>query len=98
MLEIKGIFLTGKVKKIRDSEVLTIINREKDNMTGEYNKAYYQMWLNDKVKELLGYSILNKINDDNSFALLEIEGYLKVVNNNNYTNLTIIPISINEKR
>lgn len=97
MLEIKGTFSTGEAKQAGKNLILNIINSEKNKDTGEYDKTYYQMWLTDKTKNLLGYNVLKRI-ENQEFCLIEIEGLLKVTKNGNYTNLTIIPQKIVEKR
>lgn len=93
MLEIKGLFTTGKIKGVGTGEVLTIVNSTK-NKDGNYEKTYYQMWLNEKTLNMLTRDQVNKIYDGNQYLILNIEGYLNVTKNNNFTNLTIIPTNI----
>lgn len=95
MLEIIGRFSTGQIKNVGNSQIMTLVNSDKDK-DGVYQKIYYQMFLNEKSKAMFSDQMKQKIKNPDQFLIIDLEGYLKVSYNNNYTNLTIIPTKIKE--
>lgn len=98
MLKINGVFHTGKVKETdKGTKYLTISNVNKDKK-GNKTYTYYTLWLNEKASKLFSNDIKRKIAKDG--AIVCIDGYLHVninkTQNNNYTNLTIIPLEVKE--
>ncbi|MFA5397877.1 MAG: hypothetical protein WC346_17840 [Methanogenium sp.] len=89
MLEIKGLFKCTEIKEISGKKVLTLVNSEKDK-DGKFTNTYYQVWVNDKVSNMVNAELKKEITK----ILINIEGYLKVSKNGNYTNLTIYPNKI----
>lgn len=95
MLRIEGRFSCGQIKNVGNSQIMTLVNSDKDK-DGNYQKAYYQMFLNDKTKSMFSNQMKQKIKNPDQFLLIDLQGYLKVSYNNKFTNLTIIPERITE--
>lgn len=95
MLEIKGRFSCGQIKNVGSAQIMTLVNSDKDK-DGNYQKAYYQMFLNEKSKAMFNNQMKLKIKNPDQFLIIDLEGYLKVGYNNKFTNLTIIPAKITE--
>ena len=95
MLEIKGRFKCGQIKDIGTSQVMTLVNSDKDK-EGNYQKAYYQIFLSEKAKSMFTIEMKRKIKDLDQYLIIDIEGYLKVSYNNKFTNLIIILNKISE--
>lgn len=91
MITIKGVFKSQGLQEFSGKKKITLANGEKDQ-NGKYTNAYYDLWINDKVSNMIESGIKQDIADKK--AVLEIEGYLKVKKNDKYTNLIIYPTSV----
>lgn len=94
MLKVSGIFSTGEIKKTNNgTKYLKMCNQDKDNQ-GNISKNYYTLWLTDKASNIFDNALKKKIADNG--ALINLEGFLLVSRNNNYTNMTIFPSKVSE--
>jgi hypothetical protein len=90
MVNINGIFECIGIKKIGSKELLTLCNGDNDKY-GNFIKAYYQVWIDDRVLKLLNRELRDRIKNK---GIIKIKGTLKIIQNDKFLNLTIYPISI----
>jgi hypothetical protein len=92
MIKIEGLFKCVDIKSINGNKVLNLSNSEKDK-NGKFNNTYYQVWLSDKVSNMVDNELKHKMANK---AMINVEGWLKVLKKDKYTNLTIYPSKITE--
>jgi len=91
MLKISGRFKSEGIQEFSSRKKISLTNGEKDK-DGKYNQTYYDLWINDKVSNMINPDLKREI--ANKKAILNITGYLLVKRNDKYTNLIIYPSSI----